>query len=73
MYSHSDAEANGKIESFKFKTGDVISFEYHPAKGKLRMIKDKEQYELDVEIGKGERYAVCAYIYRSGNSIEFVS
>jgi hypothetical protein len=33
---------------------------------------NRERYEMDIEKNAGEDYAVCAYLFNSGDSVELV-
>jgi hypothetical protein len=72
VFSHSDASANFETLSFEFGTGDVLRFEYDPKQGKLTVQNQKGgRYEWSVE-RKGEKYAVCAYLYDIGDAAELM-
>jgi hypothetical protein len=72
VFSHSDASANCKTLSFEFGTGDVLRFEYDPKQGKLTVQNQKGgRYEWSVE-RKGEKYAVCAYLFDIGDAAELM-
>lgn len=38
VYSHSDEHVNNQYESFSFKAGDVLQFQYNPMYGKLTIV-----------------------------------
>lgn len=43
--------------------GDLLQFEYDSNIGKLTATKNNsENYEMDVEKSKTEKYAVCVYL-----------
>lgn len=57
--------------SFRFKAGDVLQFEYDSIMGKMIVTKNNnQQYEMDIEKKADEKYAICAYLFKSGDSVE---
>jgi hypothetical protein len=59
--------------SFKFGMGDVLQFESDSIIGKMIVTKNNsEQYEMDIEKGSIEKYAVCAYLFNHSESIELI-
>jgi hypothetical protein len=49
----------------------VLQFEYDSIIGKMIVTKNNsERYEMDIE--KGKKYAVCAYMTVSGDSVELM-
>lgn len=57
--------------SFSFKSGDIIKFEYDSIINKMTVAKNKSgRYEMDIERDTSEKYAVCAYLYDIGDSVE---
>lgn len=54
--------------------GDVLSFKFNSKIGKLIIKKNnyRKLYEMDIEKNAAEKYAVCAYLYSSGDSIELI-
>jgi hypothetical protein len=70
-YSHSDAEANYRFKSFKFKKGDVLLFKYDRILNKLRVQKQSEHFEMDVEKSIIENYSPCVYLKK--DSVKFIN
>lgn len=73
VFSHSDANVNYKLDSFRFEMGDVLQFEYDSVMGKLTVMKNKsEQYKMNIEKDTTENYAICAFLWNSGDSVELM-
>lgn len=73
VFSHNNANANNKPQSFRFKKGDVLQFEFDLTISKLSVTKNtNERYETDIENGKTEMYAFCTYMCDRGDSVEMI-
>lgn len=74
IYTHIDDELNRKIiNDFKFYEGDFLQFEYNSILNKLVVVDNNRLlYNMDVEKDTAENYAICAYLFDSGDSIELI-
>lgn len=51
----------------------MLQFEYNSIIGKMTATKNsREQYEMGIEKDTGEKYAVCVYLQKSGDSVELM-
>lgn len=74
VVSHSDASINCQQRSSKFKTGDVLHFEYNSAEGNFTVVNNNRgHFKMNVPKGKGEKYAACVYLWHKGDFSELLS
>lgn len=73
VFSHSDAEVNSTVKSFKFRKGNVLQFEYKPELAKLIVTKDNnERIETVFKIEVGKKYAPFVYFIDSEDSVKLI-
>jgi hypothetical protein len=73
VFSHLDTNGNKKLKSFPFKAGDLLYFQYDSIDGKLMVSNDNEnKFEMNIEKGLVEKYAICVYFRDIGDSVELI-
>lgn len=73
VFSHHEDDINCKFSWFKFRSGIVLHFEYDSTRGILRIRKNNgEKYVMSIDKGADEKYAFCAYLSESGDSVELI-